>query len=150
MNHTFLIKHFSELTSIELYQVLQLRQDVFIIEQNCIYPDIDSVDLTCYHLLMTNNMELIGYCRVIEPGVKYPASSIGRVVIKPFFRGNKLGYPLMNQAINYCLKKWTNSGISISAQAHLKEFYARLGFVKKGEIYDEDGIPHIKMEFLLE
>ena len=146
MNYNFHFKFFSELSTTELYCLLQLREEVFVIEQNCIYKDIDTIDINCFHLLMTKGSELIGYCRIIEPGTKFINSSIGRVIIKQTYRGRKLGLPLMKEAIMQCKKKWPNSGISISAQAHLTSFYSSLGFEVKGEIYDEDGIPHIKME----
>jgi len=146
MDYNFSFKHFSELSAAELYVVLQLRQNVFIIEQNCIYPDLDNVDLSCFHLMMTNDSDLIGYCRIIEPGIAYNTSSIGRVIIKTAFKGKKLGLQLMKEAILCCKNNWPDSGISISAQAHLKGFYSSLSFVEQGKIYDEDGIPHIKME----
>jgi len=145
MDYNFSYKHFSELSTTELYKILKLRQDVFIVEQSCIYADLDDVDLNCFHLLMTKNSELIGYSRIIAPGVKYTRSSIGRVIIKPEFRGNKLAYSLMKKSINCCKIDWKYFGISISAQAHLKNFYFSLGFIQQGEVYDEDGIPHIKM-----
>jgi ElaA protein len=145
MDYNFSFKHFSELSTTELYKILQLRQDVFIIEQNCIYADLDNVDLNCYHLMMIKNSELICYCRIIAPGIKYKSSSIGRVIVRPKYRGNKLANSLMKESISCCRKAWKNFGISISAQAHLKDFYSSLGFKQQGEIYDEDGIPHLKM-----
>jgi ElaA protein len=145
MDYNFSYKHFSELSTTELYKILKLRQDVFIVEQNCIYADLDDVDLNCFHLMMIKNSELIGYSRIIAPGIKYTSSSIGRVIIKPEFRGNKLAYSLMKESINCCNIDWKNFGISISAQFHLMNFYFSLGFIQHGEVYDEDGIPHIKM-----
>jgi ElaA protein len=149
MDNKFFFKHFSELTTFEMYKILQLRQDVFIIEQQCIYPDLDNVDLNCFHLVMKNENELIGYCRIIEPGIKYESSSIGRVIIKPEYRGKKLGIPLMTEAIKLCKLHWGKYDVSISAQAHLQKFYSSLGFICKGEIYNEDGIPHVKMQLAL-
>jgi predicted GNAT family N-acyltransferase len=111
MDHNFCYKHFSELSTTELYKILKLRQDVFIVEQNCIYADLDDVDLNCFHLMMIKNSELIGYSRIIAPGIKYTSSSIGRVIIKPGFRGNKLAYSLMKESINCCNIDWKNFGM---------------------------------------
>jgi len=136
---------FEELTPSELYEIIKLRQDVFIIEQECIYPDIDGYDNKALHMLGKSKKELVAYARIFEPGLKYKESSIGRIVVHPDFRNRGYGKKLVQNCINYCRKNYIGTGIRIEAQSHLQRFYENLGFVAKGEIYPVDGIPHVQM-----
>ncbi len=139
------IKHFTELTTLELYQLLQLRNDVFIMEQNCFYRDVDDKDLTAYHLLQWEGEEMIGYARLLPTGVSYEQyCSIGRVLVKQNLRLHKHGIVLMQEAINFCKSKW-QTPIKISAQQYLEKFYTNLGFAVYGDMYLEDDIPHLPM-----
>lgn len=138
--------HHSELSTQQLYQILQLRNEVFIVEQQCVYADIDGLDLVGEnrHLLGTQNNQLIAYARIL---VNDSSLSIGRVITAPIARGKGLGNELLQQSLVLCKKHWDNSlPIYLSAQAHLQKFYGAFGFIAEGNIYSEDGIPHIKMK----
>jgi ElaA protein len=138
---------FEEFTPADLLAVLKLRQDVFVIEQECLYEDIDDVDERSLHLLMkAPSGELVGYCRIVPPGVKFELVSIGRVVTPLALRGRSLGTELMRQAVLATQKLYPGMDIEIEAQAHLQEFYGRFGFVRTSEEFLLDGIPHVKME----
>ena len=145
MDIVYYCKSFDELTTRELYTVLQLRSEVFIVEQNCPYQDIDNKDLKGYHLMCYIDGNLAAYTRLLPGGVSYDEVSIGRVVVSASYRGLKLGKQLMEQSIAACNDLFKNPAIRISAQAHLSKFYNSLGFDETGELYDEDGIPHIEM-----
>lgn len=136
---------FDDLTSARLYDVLKLRQQVFIIEQNCLYPDLDDKDQLAMHLLGYVGDDLQAYQRCLPPGVSYAESSLGRIVVAAAARGHKLGGLLVQRGIEHNLQRWPGHDICISAQAHLQGFYATLGFSAEGEPYREDGIPHRKM-----
>ncbi len=136
---------FSELTLETLYTVLKLRQTVFVVEQNCCYLDLDDLDQHSAHLLAWRNDQLLAYARCLPPGLCYPESSIGRVIVAPTGRGKDLGSELVQRGIDYNLANWPGTGIRIGAQAHLQGFYGALGFVAEGDSYIEDGIPHIHM-----
>lgn len=136
---------FDELQGRQLYQILQLRAEVFVIEQDCIYQDMDDNDQQASHLAGYRNDELICYARLLPPGLKYTGASIGRVITRQSVRGEGLGMVLMQQAISHCQQHWPGKGISISAQQHLEKFYQSLGFSTQSDPYDEDGIPHIEM-----
>jgi len=138
-------KHFNDLTATELYSILKLRNEVFILEQNCIYLDTDNKDLECYHLMLLKNNELAAYARLVPPGLSFNEMSIGRVVSNPEFRGTGAGRALMNLAIEKCRQIFGEGAIKIGAQRYLLNFYSSFGFVAVGEAYDEDGIPHIDM-----
>jgi ElaA protein len=140
------IKSFDELNKNELYDLLKLRSEVFVVEQNCVYQDIDDKDIKGTHFFGQDGSDLIAYLRVTEAGVLYPNHiSIGRVVIKKTHRNKKLGNEILAEAIDFCRKKFPKTPIKISAQTHLKSFYNQLGFEFKGEAYLEDGIPHCAM-----
>lgn len=140
------IKSFDELNKNELYDLLKLRSEVFVVEQNCVYQDIDDKDIKGTHFFGQDGSDLIAYLRVTEAGVLYPNHiSIGRVVIKKTHRNKKLGNEILANAIDFCRKKFPKTPIKISAQTHLKSFYNQLGFEFKGEAYLEDGIPHCAM-----
>ena len=143
---TFDFKPFKELTALELYKILKLRSEVFVIEQSCVYQDLDDKDIVAYHLLGSEKGKLIAYSRVLGPGVSYSDySSIGRVCNKLTHRHLGLGKILMEEAIRKCNELFPKYSIKISAQSYLLKFYADLGFEKIGEEYLEDQIPHIAM-----
>jgi ElaA protein len=145
MELTFEIKRFNELSTSELYSVLQLRSEVFVVEQNCVYQDIDGKDAKAIHLLGTYNNELVAYVRIFKPGDYFEQASIGRVVVKQNYRNRKWGYELMNEAIQATQTVFNETKITISAQLYLKKFYENLGFTQTSEMYLEDDIPHIEM-----
>ncbi len=147
---------FVQLSASLLYQLLKLRVDVFVVEQECPYPELDELDcLTdCWHLWGTLPSAAtipatpdtpIAYARILPPNERYPGPSIGRVVIAEPYRRQGLGQQLMHQALQLCASHWPGQPVHISAQAHLQVFYARLGFIGEGETYLEDGIPHRHM-----
>jgi ElaA protein len=137
---------FEKLSLQELYAVLALRQEVFIVEQACAYPDIDGYDQKASHLLgFRQDGLLAAYCRIFIPGVKAQQGVIGRVVTSPLCRREGFGLELMKRAIFILESQYPGAGIHIGAQLYLKRFYEGLGFVQSGEGYDEDGIPHIPM-----
>lgn len=146
MSPQFKIKRFNELSVVELYQILQLRSEVFVVEQDCVYQDIDGKDEKALHLFAEADGELAVYCRLFGPGDYFDAASIGRVVIGANYRDRKWGHELMKAAIKSIEETWQTSAITISAQLYLKKFYESHGFVQDGEEYLEDGIPHIKMQ----
>ncbi|MBS7254071.1 GNAT family N-acetyltransferase [Flavobacterium branchiicola] len=145
MTFSHTIKSFDELTNHELYNMLRLRTEVFVVEQNCPYQDLDNKDQKSFHLLYYVDNQLSGVTRLVPSGLSYDEISIGRVVIAPSHRGLGLGKKLMEASISGCEKKFGNAPIRISAQYHLSNFYQSLGFIEQGEVYDEDGIPHIEM-----
>ena len=145
MSPQFKIKRFNELSVAELYQVLQLRSEVFVVEQDCVYQDIDGKDVKAVHVFAQVDDEMAVYCRLFGPGDYFEDASIGRVVISAKYRDRKWGHELIKAAINAIEEIWHTSHITISAQLYLKKFYESHGFVQDGAEYLEDGIPHIKM-----
>jgi len=139
------IKTFDELTVPELYDILNLRNLVFVVEQDCPYLDTDGTDNRAHHIALYNGEELAAYARIFRPGIKYPAASIGRVVVNPKHRGTHLGHVLMEQAVKAVKDLYHTGTISISAQAHLQRFYTKHGFETVSEEYMEDNIPHVEM-----
>jgi ElaA protein len=142
---TWTIKQFDELILDELYNILQLRNEVFIVEQNCVYNDIDGKDQLAWHLMATEDDKLVAYTRILPPGVSYSDPAIGRVVTSSSKRRSGLGRELMNRSIEACEKLFGKSSITLSAQVYLQNFYESLDFIVVGEEYLDDGIPHIKM-----
>jgi ElaA protein len=140
------IKSFNELTTIQLYQILQLRSEVFVVEQNCVYQDMDFKDQKALHVLGTDNYKIIAYCRLFQPGDYFENASIGRVVVHPKYREKKLGHDLMKTAIAAIFEHFKETKITISAQLYLKKFYESHGFITTSEVYLEDDIPHIEMK----
>ena len=136
---------FEQLDSLTLYNMLQLRVDVFVVEQNCPYLDLDNKDQKSFHLLYYVNNEFAGSTRLVPADLSFEEISIGRVVIANSHRGLGLGVKLMEASTEGCQQKFGNGPIRIGAQYHLSKFYQSLGFVEQGEQYDEDGIPHIEM-----
>jgi len=138
-------KPFTDLSPSELYTILRLRSEVFVVEQQCIFLDMDNKDQYSYHFMGWHGDHLVAYVRLIAPGKVYEQMSIGRVVTSPDYRRTGAGRILMQAAIEQCYTLFGKGPIKIGAQLYLKEFYGSLGFVQSGEIYDEDGIDHIEM-----
>ncbi|MEC4727986.1 GNAT family N-acetyltransferase [Shewanella sp. D64] len=139
---------FKQLSLDELYDVLKLRIDVFIVEQNCPYPELDDKDRhpETRHLIGRDPQgEIVAYARVLAPGVSYPDSSIGRVLVAEKARGGGNAKFLMDQAIGLANEYWPNNNIQLGGQEYLKSFYQKLGFKPVSEVYLEDGIPHLDM-----
>jgi ElaA protein len=145
MNLSHRVKAFYELTLDELYALLKLRSEVFVVEQNCVFLDQDDKDQKCYHVLLYLDEQLVAYSRLVPAGVSYPEMSIGRVITAASVRGMRLGKKVMELAIQNCEKHFGPGPIRIGAQTYALGFYASLGFVAEGEPYDEDGIEHIEM-----
>ena len=141
----FILKPFALLTTIELYAVMRLRQEVFIVEQNCPYLDADGKDLKSDHLMGYLGDELVVYSRLVKPGVSYDEVSIGRVISATAHRNKAYGRQLMDESIKRIEALYGQVPIRIGAQQYLQKFYESFGFVKVGEPYMEDGIPHIIM-----
>jgi ElaA protein len=139
------LKPFDELTAKELYNILQLRNEVFIVEQNCPYQDLDNKDLYAFHLMGLEENKLIAYSRLLAPGISYSESSIGRVVSSPAARKTGIGKKLMEESILQIKKLFQTDTIRIGAQLYLKNFYESFGFFQEGDMYLEDNIPHIIM-----
>ena len=138
---------FAELSSLQLYALMRLRQQVFVVEQQCAYLDADNLDQQATHMLCIRDGDLLAYQRCLAPGVNHPGSSLGRVVVCPTMRGQALGRELVQRGIEHNLSQWPHHDIQISAQAHLQAFYASLGFVAEGTEYLEDNILHRQMCF---
>ena len=140
------IKKFEEITSAELYNILKLRSAVFVVEQNCVYQDLDGKDKEAIHIFTESNNEIISYTRIFKRGDYYKDNpSIGRVVVKKSERGKDLGKKIMIKSINYIKENLESEKIELSAQKYLDKFYKELGFYTKGGEYLEDGIPHQRM-----
>ncbi|MFT3903794.1 MAG: GNAT family N-acetyltransferase [Niabella sp.] len=138
-------KHFDELTTGELYDILQLRAAVFVVEQNCPYQDLDGKDLKCCHLMGYDEEGLVAYTRLVPPGISYEHTSIGRVVVSERARRIGAGKLLMKESIACCERLFGRNPIKISAQLYLKKFYESFGFVAVSDVYLEDDIEHIAM-----
>jgi len=141
----WIIKSFNELTPAELYAILQLRCEVFVVEQNCPYLDEDDKDQNSYHLMGWKNDLLAAYTRILPQGLAFDEASIGRVVTSPKARGGGIGRELMQRSIKELYKLYGEVPIRIGAQLYLRPFYTALGFSQVSEVYIEDGIEHIKM-----
>ncbi len=143
----FEFKPFNELISTELYDILRLRSEIFVVEQNCVYNDLDGLDKEAIHLFLRKNGEIIAYSRLLKPGTRFPDCSIGRVVVKQSERGKSIGIEMMGAAKKYIVNEWGATKIKVSAQQYLQRFYENLGFEIATEMYLEDGIPHFGMLF---
>ena len=146
MNLEWKIKRFEALTVAELYDLLQLRSEVFVVEQNCVYQDIDYKDQKALHLIGEDNGQMVAYARLFKPKDYFDEASIGRVVVKPTYRDKKLGHILMREAIYFIKSQFNQTKITISAQLYLKKFYESHDFIQTSETYLEDDIPHIQMK----
>ena len=146
MNISWVCKFFTDLNTYELYTILRLRNEVFVVEQNCAYQDADNKDQQSFHLMGWNSDgRLVAYTRLVPPKVSYDQPSIGRVVTSPAFRRLGIGKELMEYSINTIYSIWGRQPIQIGAQLYLKKFYESLGFRQVGEVYLEDGIEHVQM-----
>jgi len=147
MNITWYHKHFKELNTTELYQILQLRNEVFIVEQHCPFQDLDDKDLKCYHLIGfdTESQKVMAYTRIVPAGISFEEASIGRVITSPLARKGGIGKQLMNKSIELLEEFYGGVSIKIGAQLYLKKFYESYGFQQVEEVYLEDGIEHILM-----
>ncbi|MBW9055792.1 GNAT family N-acetyltransferase [Rhizobium mesosinicum] len=139
------LKGLDELPARELYDLLRMRVDVFVVEQNCPYPELDGKDIDALHLRLLDGGELIASTRLLKPQSAHDPVKIGRVVVSPAHRGKRLGDALMKESIAACEKLFPANPIALSAQAHLRRFYESFGFVETSEEYLEDGIPHLDM-----
>ena len=136
---------FDDLSALELYKIMQLRNEVFVVEQNCVYQDADDKDQKGFHFMGWDGETLIAYTRILPPGLSYTEPSIGRVVTAPSARKNGIGRELMIRSIAAVKKLYGELPIKIGAQVYLQKFYTSLGFLQTSAIYMEDNIEHIEM-----
>ena len=141
----FYCKPFEDLSVKELYAILSLRSEVFVVEQNCVYQDVDKLDQKALHIFGIKNGHLIAYARIFKPGDYFDQASIGRVVVKKEERKHEYGHDLIAYTIDFIHTSLDESIIKLSAQTYLRKFYESHGFKKIGKDYLEDGIPHIAM-----
>lgn len=139
------IKKFNELTTEELYKILRVRNEVFVVEQICIYQDCDNKDYNSYHLYVEEGNEVVGYLRIVNKGISYNEISIGRVLVKETHRNKGLSRKIMLEAIKFIEEKLNSNEIRLSGQVYIKGFYESLGFKQVSEEYLEDDIPHVEM-----
>lgn len=148
MEYNWLNTPFGALDAAQLYDLLRLRQDIFVVEQNCAYPDLDGLDQHAWHMRCLRNGTVAAYQRCLPPAISYPGcSSLGRVVVAAEARGTGLGRELVQRGIHFNRQQWPQADILIGAQAYLLDFYSSLGFVGEGESYLEDGILHVHMRY---
>lgn len=140
------VKKFDELSNTELYEALRLRAEVFVVEQDCIYNDIDGMDQQGLHVLAKVDGRIIGYTRLLKAGTRFKTASIGRMVVDKDYRFKGYARAIMEHSIDYIHKSWNESIIHISAQQYLKGFYGSIGFKIVTDPYLEDGIPHVGMD----
>jgi ElaA protein len=145
MKYTKITKAFEELTPAELYDLLRLRSEIFVVEQNCVFLDADNKDQKCYHTLLYTSDELVAYARLVPAGLSYNEISIGRIVTGNSVRGKGMGKVLVQAAIDDCDLLFGPQPIRIGAQSYAIKFYEIFGFKTDGEHYDEDGIDHVEM-----
>lgn len=140
------IKAFEALTVFELYDILKLRSEIFVVEQNCVYLDLDGKDKVALHLMGVYDGKIVAHSRLFQPGISFDSASIGRVTVDANYRDRKWGHDLMRESIAGIAKHFGESQITIGAQLYLKKFYESHGFVQTSEMYLEDDIPHIEMQ----
>ena len=145
MNIEWRCKTFNDLSPLEMYKILQLRSEVFVVEQNCVFLDMDNKDEGSLHFAGYINDDIAAYTRLLPPGYIYEDMSIGRVVTSPKYRSKGLGKELMQRSINECYLHFGKGPVKIGAQYYLLKFYTSLGFKVAGDIYLEDGIEHVYM-----
>ena len=139
------IKPFEALTVHELYDLLKVRSEIFVLEQNCVYLDIDGKDKLALHLIGEYDGKVVAYARLFDSGISFDNASIGRVVVDANYRDRKWGHDLMREAISAIKSNFGKDKITIGAQLYLKKFYESHGFIQTSEMYLEDDIPHIEM-----
>ena len=142
------LKEFKELTTEELYEILKLRAEVFVVEQNCPYQDLDDKDQSSYHLFLEDNGQIIAVLRILPENIAYKEMAIGRLIVKKSYRGKGISRKMMVRAMEFITEDLGKEKIRLSGQAYLTDFYQSLGFEKVSEMYFEDGIEHF--EFLYE
>ena len=142
-----LVKHFTELSAAELYAILRSRQDVFVVEQNCPFPEIDGKDLDAYHLWFEENGEILAYARVLDCGVSFETPAVGRVI--SIRRREGLGSRILSEGIRIAREKYSAEAVMLEAQVYARKLYEKQGFVQVSEEFLEDGIPHIIMRLEL-
>ena len=145
MAHRWRTDSFAALSNETLYAILRLRQEVFVVEQQSIYLDLDDRDQQALHMQCYDGERLIAYQRLLPPGLSYTESAMGRIVVSPEARGRDLGRELVREGLAYNLARWPEHDIRINAQSYLQRFYRELGFEVSSDEYDEDGIPHVQM-----
>ena len=145
MELQFTFKAFAELNPFELYAYLQLRSEVFVVEQNCVYQDFDDKDQESLHVFVHHHNQLVACARIVPAALAYPEISIGRVIVAEPYRKKQLGHELMRFCVAQIHSHFGEQKIVLSAQAHLQDFYKKHNFVPVGDTYLEDGIPHIHM-----
>lgn len=145
MNVRWSCKKFNDLTPSELYAIIRLRNEVFVVEQNCVFQDADNKDQECWHLMGMKDNVLVAYTRLLPAGLAYPEASIGRVINSSLVRRTGIGKELMKRSIQELYELWGKQPIRIGAQLYLKRFYESFGFQQISEIYLEDDIEHIEM-----
>jgi len=142
------VKPYSDLSLNELYDIIALRLKVFVVEQDCVYQDLDGKDKKCYHLFCRDGKgNLSATARILHPGISYPEVSIGRVAVDESMRGKAIGYELIKKCKEFIVEEFGDVSISISAQKHLEHFYETHEFKSVGKEYLEDGIPHVEMKY---
>jgi ElaA protein len=139
-------KTFAALSKEELYKILQVRNEVFIVEQKTYYQDLDNKDFEAMHIFLSDDDgSVLAYCRIMRPGVSYEECCIGRVLTKPSARAHGYGRILVQKALDFLKEEWDTTAVRISAQCYLQTFYESYGFIATGETYLEDDLPHIEM-----
>ncbi|MGZ0879276.1 GNAT family N-acetyltransferase [Priestia megaterium] len=145
------VKKFDELSNSTLYEIMKERVSVFVVEQQCAYPEIDGKDYLCYHLFKEENREIMAYLRIIPVGVSSNgAASIGRVLVKQEHRGQQFAQTLLEKGLKFLREELKEKKVQIQGQEYLKEFYSSFGFKPISEVYLEDNIPHIDMELIID
>ncbi|WP_017726826.1 GNAT family N-acetyltransferase [Halalkalibacterium ligniniphilum] len=139
------LKAFQELSLDELYEIIKLRINVFVVEQTCPYQELDDFDRDAVHLCAWEHGRLVAYARILKAGSKYNEASIGRVIVNPVDRSRGFGKMLFRRALNYCTEVLNETKVKIQAQTYLRAFYGSFGFQEISDVYDEDGIPHVDM-----
>lgn len=141
------IKKFDDLTTREIYEILKVRSEIFVVEQDCVYNDEDGKDLESVHIMIKEGNNIQAYLRVIKPGISYDNPSIGRVLVVDEERGKGLAKKIVQAGIDYIINNWGEKKITIAAQDYLRKFYGSMGFEVVSEVYLEDGIPHVDMTY---
>ncbi|WP_432205127.1 GNAT family N-acetyltransferase [Cetobacterium somerae] len=140
-------KKFNELTVEELYEILKLRSEIFVVEQKCVYNDIDGKDTTSIHVMLKENGKIKAYLRVLQPGVSYEDASLGRVLVAENARKKGFAKLIVEAGVNYIIENFKTKDITIGAQEYLRKFYNEMGFKAISEVYLDDGIPHLDMKY---
>ncbi|TYP76919.1 GNAT family N-acetyltransferase [Aquimarina intermedia] len=141
----FFVKKFNELSIDELYEILRLRTEIFVVEQDCVYQDLDNKDQKALHVIGVKEGNIVAYTRLFDAGAYFDNASLGRVIVAADQRKFSYGHQLIEESLKAIKRFYATDTITISAQLYLKKFYEKHGFLQKGDTYLEDGIPHIKM-----